>query len=216
MCSHSLSLLTLDQFVSRSLCGEELNNLETVTRVLGYEPYFVQRQLCSNPKIEEALWRLEQFAALDINSGRFVCHTHKHQTRWYPGTFVGTLTPLNYRQITLTTRWNKRAYLEHILIWAWITGDSPTEIDHINGDRSDNRPSNLRDAGRVLNGRNRVMSSNNVSGYTGVWQRQNGKWETHILHKHIGTFHTPEEAYQARLDYIAAHPELGFTERHGK
>lgn len=50
-------------------------------------------------------------------------------------------------------------------------------IDHINGDKLDNRKSNLRLCTISLNGANTRIASNNTSGYKGVhWDTRDKKW----------------------------------------
>ncbi|HLF28182.1 MAG TPA: AP2 domain-containing protein [Anaerolineae bacterium] len=74
--------------------------------------------------------------------------------------------------------------------------------DHINGNGFDNRRSNLRAATAVENGQNRKVSSNNRSGFKGVyWNRCAQKWHAKIKHGgrniHLGYFNTPAEAARA-------------------
>lgn len=73
-------------------------------------------------------------------------------------------------------------YYAHRVIWAMQTGAWPDEtVDHINGDRSDNRWSNLRAATYAENGRNRGAQKNNTSGYKGVYfHKQSKKWHARI------------------------------------
>lgn len=52
--------------------------------------------------------------------------------------------------------------------------DSKLEVDHINGNKWDNRKCNLRIVTHADNTKNRKLSSRNKSGYTGV--RQIKKW----------------------------------------
>lgn len=93
------------------------------------------------------------------------------------------------------------AYKIHRLVWLWMTGAWPEScIDHVNGDRSDNRWANLRLATRSQNGQNRKLNANNKSGYIGVYPFF-GKWRAQIAIKgkqiYIGTFDTVEDAAKA-------------------
>ena len=93
-------------------------------------------------------------------------------------------------------------YLAHRLIWRMVTGDSPTEIDHINGDCADNRWSNLRLATHAENGRNRKIHRNNRSGIKGAWwNKRMGKWQSAVRllgeKHHLGSFDTKKEAAEA-------------------
>ncbi|MEJ7932564.1 HNH endonuclease signature motif containing protein [Ramlibacter sp. AN1015] len=99
----------------------------------------------------------------------------------------------------------------HRLAWAFMHGDWPTQdIDHINGDRTDNRIANLRDVPRRINAQNlRRARSNNISGLLGVATLANGKFlaRIHVNGKNVrlGLFTSPAEAHSA---YIAAKREL--------
>lgn len=95
-------------------------------------------------------------------------------------------------------------YYAHRLAWFYVYGTWPKDqIDHINRDRADNRITNLRDVSCEQNHQNRSKSSNNMSGYPGVyWNKRRGKWRAHIKHSqnnvHLGYFETIEEAVAAR------------------
>lgn len=72
-------------------------------------------------------------------------------------------------------------------------------IDHINGDRSDNRKCNLRLARNCDNIRNSKLSITNTSGYKGVsWDSRRNKYYGHITfnrkNKFLGYFDDPIEA----------------------
>jgi len=94
-------------------------------------------------------------------------------------------------------------YLAHRLIWLYVNGHFPSDfIDHINGDVSDNRIANLREATDAQNKRNRAKLANNKSGYKGVYfHKRSGKWRAKIasggFQQTIGSFPTPQEAHAA-------------------
>ncbi len=72
-------------------------------------------------------------------------------------------------------------------------------MDHINGNKLDNRRENLRECSNSENMRNRPAPSNNTSGYKGVFFcKQKGKYVAKIKlnykENHLGTFSSKEEA----------------------
>ena len=69
-------------------------------------------------------------------------------------------------------------YLAHRLVWLILHGSWPTEIDHINRNRADNRPVNLREVTSAENKANTGLSVRNTSGRKGVsWNKQLRKWQ---------------------------------------
>ncbi len=77
-----------------------------------------------------------------------------------------------------------------------------TEIDHIDGDRCNNRKRNLRCCTGLQNKRNRSKNTNNTSGFKGVtWHKKAGKWEAQLQrgarHSYLGLFERREEAARA-------------------
>lgn len=99
------------------------------------------------------------------------------------------------------TKYPLRAKL-HRLIMSFPNGNL---IDHINGDKLDNRKSNLRLCNKSSNGMNRGTQSNNKVGIKGVtFVRVRNKFRATIFYKkqiHLGFFNTKEEAGNA---YISA------------
>lgn len=101
--------------------------------------------------------------------------------------------------------------LAHRLIWLMVHGRWPErQIDHINGNRSDNRIANLREATALQNLRNSAKRKNNTSGYKGVsFEKRTKKWIARIKldakRLHIGSFDTPEEAHLAYCAAAATH-----------
>jgi hypothetical protein len=107
-------------------------------------------------------------------------------------------------------RINKRGYLAHRLIWLHVHGFWPSEyIDHIDGDKTNNRVENLREATRAENMRNKMRYANNTSGLKGVhWYRAGNKWRATIKaggkQKYLGSFDCKAAAY---LAYVVASNE---------
>lgn len=103
-------------------------------------------------------------------------------------------------------------YLAHRVIWKWVQGHDPDQVDHEEGRRRDNRWVNLRDATDLMNQRNKAISRNNSSGVMGVDQVK-GRWRARISGCVLGTFDTLEEATLIRK---AAEPFYGFHPNHGR
>lgn len=87
-----------------------------------------------------------------------------------------------------------------ILMHRQLIGAKKGEIvDHINGDKMDNRRCNLRVCNGSQNQMNRKLTHNSKSGFKGVtWFGRDGKWRSYITHKrkfiHIGYFNSKEDA----------------------
>ena len=77
---------------------------------------------------------------------------------------------------------NGRIYSAHRLAWALAHKVQPVgEIDHINGNRADNRLCNLRLVSSQEQNRNRSLSKRNKSGVKGVcWEAARGKWRATV------------------------------------
>lgn len=91
----------------------------------------------------------------------------------------------------------------HRVVWAVYYGEWPDAlVDHINGNKSDNRIDNLRAATKSENGMNRGATRANLVGLKGAsWNEKYGKWESRIKAEgravFLGYFDTPEEAHAA-------------------
>jgi hypothetical protein len=127
------------------------------------------------------------------------------------GMKAGTISSNGYLKIKL----NGKAYRAHHLAWLVCKNEFPQqEIDHINGDKLDNRIINLRLATRSQNNSNMLLRADNSSGYKGVsWQMPNRKWVARIsLNRKritLGFFDSKEDAAEAyRLASIQYHGEF--------
>ena len=109
-------------------------------------------------------------------------------------------------------RYNHKTLNAHRIAWYLQTGEDPKgmTIDHINGNRADNRFENLRIATYKENSRNRKKIDNKTSKYKGVyWYKRYHKWKATIGYEgraiHLGYFH---DEYEAHLAYCKAALEL--------
>lgn len=92
------------------------------------------------------------------------------------------------------------------------------QVDHINGNRADNRTCNLRLADCTDQMKNRAMPSNNTSGAHGVTlHKKSGMWQALIGVRgnsiYLGLYETIELAAEARA---LAESKYGFHENHGR
>lgn len=117
----------------------------------------------------------------------------------------------------LTFYYQGRRYKLHRLIWCYYYGHMPmNNIDHINGDKLDNRIANLRDVPQSVNAKNQKLNIKNTSKYPGVYtdSKYGSSWKARITIDgktvHLGWFATYEDAVRARKDAEQKH---GFTSR---
>lgn len=99
------------------------------------------------------------------------------------------------------TAWvnGKKEYLHHLI----IRPQTGMVIDHINGNKYDNRLTNLREITQKENTRNRKTNKNNLSGVSGVFfDSRINKWLARITvdykSLHLGSFETKEKAITVR------------------
>lgn len=108
-------------------------------------------------------------------------------------------------------------YSAHKLAWYFYYGYYPDfHLDHINGDKQDNKIENLRKSTPLQNMRNRGKNKNNSTGFNGVYKSRN-KYRARIKVNgklvNLGTFDKLEDAVIAREK---ANEEYGFDPNHGK
>lgn len=97
----------------------------------------------------------------------------------------------------------EKRYKAHRVCWALYHGHWPSiEIDHINGNPSDNRIVNLREANKSQNSSNRRSVQNSSSRYLGVyWHSRDTRWVAAIYKerriRHLGYFKSEVDAAMA-------------------
>lgn len=147
------------------------------------------------PKAEPALLaadRLRTLFAYDEATGLFI--------RRSSGQTAGHKHSAGYLSIGI----DGRAYLCHRIAWLYVHGEFPVDqIDHINGNRADNRIANLRQCSNAENCQN-VRPHRDGAGLLGTsWEKRRGKWQAGIgingKRIHLGYYASREDAHAAYL-----------------
>jgi hypothetical protein len=118
----------------------------------------------------------------------------------YAGTAAGTINHDGYIRIGIKGNY----YVAHRLAWLIVHGlDPATELDHINGNRADNRIDNLRLSSRDIQQQNCIRS--NKTGLTGVYRTAGGRFgaviQVNYKAIYLGTFDLASDAY---ISYLSA------------
>lgn len=125
------------------------------------------------------------------------------------GCVAGSLQSGGYRQIKI----GGKRYYAHRLAWLFLYGKWPIDqVDHINGNRDDNRAKNLREATGSQNQGNSKCRKHSASGLKGVQFDKNRRmWRAYIKIGHkvktLGRFDDPNLAHAAY--YKAAQEVFG-------
>lgn len=128
----------------------------------------------------------------DPTTGEFVWKERRRGRR--PGA-VGSHNSHGYFQIMI----DGRNYLAHRLAWLYVHGAWPrVHVDHIDGDGTNNRIANLREATPGENAQNKRL----VTGAT--WHKGARKWMAQIVvggvHHHLGLHPSAEAAHAAYVE----------------
>lgn len=165
------------------------------------------------PQTGALIWR-ERPSSMFLNGP----HSAEHQAaKWnsaHAGNSAVAFAANGYGYVTI----NSRKYLSHRIAWKIAFNTEPKAIDHINGDRIDNRLLNLRAADRPENMKNMKRPKNNTSGAIGVsYRADRNAWRAYIRvggkHTSLGHFDTYEAAVAARQ---AASKKHGYHANHGR
>jgi hypothetical protein len=155
--------------------------------------------------------RLRALVAYDPETGVFTWRTNGYNNVVLAGDPVGGLDEMGYLRAGI----KGVKYRLHRLAWLYVYGKWPdNDIDHINGNRTDNRLANLRDVPRQLNVQNgqKKVGAAGLRGVTPKGRRFLAQIQCNGRTVPLGRFDTAEEAHAA---YVAAkrlyHP--GFTGR---
>jgi hypothetical protein len=121
---------------------------------------------------------------------------------------VGTKNADGYLVVRMSHNGQHRLYRCHRIAYAILHGDTDLLVDHINGNRTDNRACNLRSVTQRQNVAN--MTAVKRRGLQGAfWDKSRGKWLAQIKRNYksinLGRFDTEAEAHAA---YCAAKQAL--------
>lgn len=137
----------------------------------------------------------------------------------FAGTVAGNIHTSKKGYSCINIRVLGKGCRAHRLAWIFMTGEEPpAEIDHLDGDATNNTWKNLRDGSRGVNRKNSAMTRRNSSGINGVsWDKTNHKWLVQVgvsgRVRHVGRFASLDDAESAARE---VRRELGFTDRHGE
>jgi len=123
---------------------------------------------------------------------------------------VGSLAGNLHRRGWIQVYFGGKNHYAHRIIYLHQIGTLPDLLDHIDGNRANNRIENLRPATNSENLANRCAPKNNTSGYKGVWvdaRRKTNSYQARCGNKYIGSFKTAEDA--AKAHNIAALERYG-------
>lgn len=116
-----------------------------------------------------------------------------------------------------TTSINGKQYLLHRLAFLYMEGYIPTQVDHNDQNRKNNKWSNLNASTNKNNSKNHTLRCTNNSGFTGVnWGKREKKWRARVMingmEKYLGTFDNITDAVMARKQ---ANIKYNFNANHG-
>ena len=138
---------------------------------------------------QELLLRMKKNYTYDAKSGRL---TSSRLGRAVKG---GMLRKTGYLYVGCHLDKKRVRVLMHHAVWAVCKGRWPVQLDHVNGDVTDNRIENLREVSQSENRLNTLLAwnPNDVTGVPGVCHNK-GMYQTKICGKDY-YFHDPNEAF---------------------
>lgn len=138
---------------------------------------------------------------------------NKTHRRWVAGSVLTGTKSHGYVRVCV----DGKQISAHRLAWFWMTGDwPPQDIDHIDGNRSNNAWANLRHVDRSTNLENirSAKSHNKSTGLLGAYHSPTaGRFVSRIQVRgktiNLGSFETAEEAHAAYLSAKRQHHKGG-------
>ena len=162
----------------------------------------------SSKELRVSVDRLRDLLTYDPLTGVLVWRVSRSKA--FAGAQAGARTSHGYMAIGI----DGEKFRAHRVAWAMSHGDWPLHtIDHIDGDRLNNKLENLRCVSQAVNMQNRRKpTKSNTSGFLGVyWSERLGGWVASVSvgdkRKRAGPYRTPERASEAYVQRKRQHHE---------
>lgn len=174
----------------------------------------LRRLLRYEPDTGKLFWLKRDISLFEPTDKRSALHLY----RWWNGRFAGKEAFTAYCGSGFHGKIFGELYYAHRVIWAMEHGEWPAEVDHIKGDRTNNRKANLRAVDHLTNMQNKAIYKSSKTGFHGVtWHKGKQRWQSKITIsrkvRHLGTFNTLDAAVAARRE---AERNAGFHSNHGR
>ena len=157
--------------------------------------------------------KLKALFDYDKNTGNFI-RRYTTSSNAKKNTIAGYINKDGYVKISI----DGKKYLAHRLVWLYVYGYMPTQIDHIDHNRANNTLHNLRDITQKENTKNTSLRKDNTTGISGIYydkKRKSFKVQIAKDGKDLffGRYKNFNEAVKVRN---SAYFELNYHENHGK
>lgn len=131
---------------------------------------------------------------------------------------VGDIAGYNHSGGYISILIGKSEYLLHRIIWLYVKGYLPDQVDHIDHVRNNNRWDNLREVNNTDNSKNTSISKNSTTKVNGVsFMKSRNKYRAYIMVNRkqisLGLYENLEDAQEARRK---ADIKYNFHSNHGR
>lgn len=145
-------------------------------------------------KFRPSMERINEMLTVIPKTGQVLWKKSSGRAR--AGDEAGRITVHGYHEVSL----DGRLYFGHSIVFFVAHGWWPDRVDHVNGNKTDNRIENLRCVDAATNSRNRTTWVSPRS-LLGAFKNASGSWVSSITadgqRYHLGTFGTEVEAHEA-------------------